>query len=226
MLIRLAFEKELNSLHDAIIKFGSLVEESIDKAITALKTQDKKLAIEIIASDDILDAHEKNIERLCLMIIATQQPLAKDLRRVSTALKIITDMERIGDHASDIAELSVRHADSKYIKPLIDIPKMATEAKRMVRDSISAYITGDVELAKAVCKRDDIVDEYFSKITLELISLMKNDVNVIDQAIDFMLITKYLERIADHATNIGEWAVFNATGEYEESVKRHIGQEN
>jgi len=225
MVRRLLFEKELNSLHDEIIKFGSLVEESIDKAITALKTQDAKLANEIIASDDILDAYEKNIERLCLMIIATQQPLARDLRSVSTALKIITDMERIGDHSSDIAELSVRHANEKYIKPLIDIPRMANEARLMVKDAISAYVTGDIELAKSVCKRDDLVDEFFSKITLELISLMKNDANVIDQAIDFMLITKYLERIADHATNIAEWAIFNATGEYEESVKRHLETE-
>jgi len=225
MIRRLLFENELTSLHDEIIKFGSLVEESIDKAITALKTQDTKLANEIIVSDDILDAYEKNIERLCIMIIATQQPIARDLRNISTALKIVTDMERIGDHASDIAELSVRHANAKYIKPIIDIPKMAHEARLMVKDSISAYVTQNIDLANAVCKRDDIVDEFFSKITLELISLMKNDANVIDQAIDLMLITKYLERIADHATNIAEWAIFNATGEYEESVKRHLEME-
>ena len=103
---------------------------------------------------------------------------------------------------------------------------MAAVARHMVKDSITSYINGDTELANQVCKRDDIVDDFFSKITLELISMMKNDINVIDQAIDFMLITKYLERIADHATNIAEWAIYNTTGEYEENVKRHITMED
>jgi len=150
-----------------------------------------------------------------------QQPLAKDLRVISTALKIITDMERIADHSSDIAEITIRMAKDKYIKPLIDVPKMAELAKDMVNKSIDAYLRLDLELALSVCKSDDAVDELFFKIVLELINLMKNDPKSIEQAIDFMFIAKYLERMADHATNIGEWVAFVITGEHEH-LSRHM----
>lgn len=226
MVARVVFEKELNNLHNELHDFGRMVEDAIDKTIIALMNQDTSLAQEIMHFDDNIDSKEKHIERLCLMIIATQQPLAKDLRNVSTALKIITDMERIGDHASDISELTLRHVGKKYIKPLVDLPKMAEIARGMVKSSLNAYVTGDIELAKKTICDDDIVDDLFTKITLDLISLMKNDSNVIDQAIDLMLITKYFERIGDHATNIAEWAIYNTTGDYEEHVKRHVDTED
>lgn len=209
------FDRELEELHLQIIKMGSLVEESIEKTMLALKKQDIELARDIFENDDVIDEFEQKIERICLTLIARQQPLAKDLRTISTALKIITDMERIADHSADIAEITLRMANVKYIKPLIDIPKMAELAKNMVNKSIDAYIKQDIELAQAVCDSDDEVDNLFSKITLELINLMKNDSSTVEQAIDFMLIAKYLERMADHATNIGEWVVFNVTGEHD-----------
>lgn len=215
------FDKELDQLHLELIKMGSLVEESIDNTIVALKKQDVDMARKIFNDDDIIDDLERKIERICLTLIATQQPLAKDLRSISAALKIITDMERIADHSSDIAEITIRMAHEKYIKPLIDIPKMAELARIMVNKSIDAYIKQDMALAIEVCKSDDAVDDLFSKITLELINLMKNDSSTIEQGIDLMLITKYLERMADHATNIGEWVVFNITGEHEHLAK-HI----
>lgn len=214
-MTRHLFEKELEFLHLELIKMGSLVEESIDNTITALKKQDVDMAKKIFNNDDIIDDFERKIERICLTLIATQQPLAKDLRSISTALKIITDMERIADHSSDIAEITIRMAPNKYIKPLIDIPRMAELARIMVNKSIDAYIKQDMELALEVCRSDDAVDDLFSKITLELINLMKNDSSTIEQGIDLMLIAKYLERMADHATNIGEWVVFNITGEHE-----------
>jgi phosphate transport system protein len=124
-------------------------------------------------------------------------------------------MERIADHSSDIAEITIRMANEKYIKPLIDIPRMAELAKRMVNKSIDAYIKQDIELAKSVCSSDDEVDDLFMKITLELINIAKNDPESVEQAIDLILIAKYLERMADHATNIGEWVVFNVTGEHD-----------
>ena len=220
-MTRHSFEKELETLHLELIKMGSLVEESIDNTILALKKQDVEMAKEIFNNDDIIDDFERKIERICLMLIATQQPLAKDLRSISAALKIITDMERIADHSSDIAEITIRMAHEKYIKPLIDIPKMAELARIMVNKSIDAYIKQDMELALEVCHSDDAVDDLFSKITLELINLMKNDSATIEQGIDLMLIAKYLERMADHATNIGEWVVFNITGEHEHLAK-HI----
>lgn len=215
MVTRHFFDRELEELHLQIIKMGSLVEESIEKTILALKKQDVELAKKIFDDDDIIDDLEQRIEKICLNLIARQQPLAKDLRTISTALKIITDMERIADHSADIAEITIRMANVKYIKPLIDIPKMAELAKNMVNKSIDAYIRQDIELAQAVCDSDDDVDNLFSKITLELINIMKNDSETVEQAIDFMLIAKYLERMADHATNIGEWVVFNVTGEHD-----------
>ena len=208
------FDKELDELKFDMTLMGSLVEESISNTITALKKQDIELAQKIFKDDDVIDDLEKKIEKRCLNLIARQQPLAKDLRTISTALKIITDMERIADHSADIAEITIRMANEKYIKPLIDIPNMAELAMIMVNKAIDAYIKQDMELAKEVCCSDDEVDELFHKIILELIGIMKNDSQVIEQATNFMFITKYLERMADHATNIGEWVVYNVTGDH------------
>ncbi len=219
------FDKELEELHLELIKMGSLVEESIENTIQALKKQDTALARKIFKNDDIIDDLEKKIEKICLTLIARQQPLAKDLRSISTALKIITDMERIADHSADIAEITIRMADEKYIKPLIDIPKMAELAKLMVNKSIDAFVKQDIELAKSVCRSDDEVDDLFMKIILELVSFMKNDPQSVEQGINFMFIAKYLERMADHATNISEWVVFNVTGEHDH-LSRHITRDD
>lgn len=215
MVTRHYFDKELEILHLDLIKMGSLIEESIEDTIVALKKQDMELAKKVFGNDDVIDELERKIEKRCLNLIARQQPLAKDLRTISTALKIITDMERIGDHSADIAEITLRMSEEKYVKPLVDIPKMAELAKVMVNQAIDAYIKQDVELAKIVCDSDDAVDDLFSKIKFELISVMKNDPQAIDQVINFMFIAKYLERIGDHATNIAEWVIFNVTGEHE-----------
>ena len=215
MVTRHSFDQGLDDLHLELIKMGSLVEESIDNTIAALKKQDVELARQVFLNDDVIDDMEQIIEKKCMNLIARQQPLAKDLRAISTALKIITDMERIADHSADIAELTIRMANTKYIKPLIDIPKMADMAKQMVNKSIDAYVRQDINLAEEVCASDDDVDDLFNKIILELVNIMKNDSEAIEQAIDSMFIAKYLERMADHATNIGEWVVFNVTGEHD-----------
>lgn len=215
MVTRHSFDQGLDDLHRELIKMGSLVEESIDNTIQALKKQDVELARQVFLNDDIIDDLEQAIEKKCMNLIARQQPLAKDLRTISTALKIITDMERIADHSSDIAELTLRMANVKYIKPLIDIPRMAEMAKQMVNKSIDAYVRQDIKLAQEVCASDDDVDDLFNKILLELVNIMKNSPEAVEQAIDFMFIAKYLERMADHATNIGEWVVFNVTGEHD-----------
>lgn len=209
------FDRELEELKEDMILMGSLVEESIENTIIALKKQDIELARKVFRDDDVIDDLEKKIEKRCLNMIARQQPLATDLRTISTALKIITDMERIGDHSADIAEITIRMANEKYIKPLIDIPKMAELAKKMVKKAIDSYVKQDVNLAKEVCGSDDEVDDLFMKIVLELMSLMKNDATVIEQAINFMFIGKYLERMADHSTNISEWVVYNVTGNHD-----------
>ncbi len=219
-MVRHSFDKELEQLQDLMVKMAGLVEESIEDSIVALKKQDIELARKVYESDDNVDDLESKIERICINLIARQQPLAKDLRTISTALKIITDMERIADHAADIAELTIRMADLKYIKPIIDIPVMAELAKKMVIRSIDSYIKQDIDLAKEVCDSDDEVDDMFSRIVLELINIMKNNPETVEQATDLMFIVKYLERIGDHATNIAEWVVFNVTGSHDHLARK------
>lgn len=214
MNARHLFNKKLEELHLDLIKMGSLVEESIEKTLLALQKQDIELAGRIFRDDDLIDELEQKIEKKCLTIIASQQPLAKDLRAIGAALKMITDMERIADHSADIAEITIRMAEEQYIKPLIDIPKMAELAKEMVRQSIDAYVKQDIELARAVCADDDAVDALFDQIVQELIVVMKRDAQTVEQATNLLLIAKYLERMADHATNICEWVIFHVTGEH------------
>ncbi|HBN82764.1 MAG TPA: phosphate transport system regulatory protein PhoU [Clostridiales bacterium] len=213
--MRQSFEQKLRELHLDLIYMGGLVEESIDKTILALQNQDIELARNVFDGDDVIDDLERVIEKKCLILIARQQPVARDLRSITAALKIITDMERIADHSSDIAEITIRMASEKYIKPLIDIPIMAGKAKEMVNKAIDAYVRQDVELAKVVCASDDDVDELFQKIILELVGLMQNNTDIIGQSVNLMFIAKYLERMGDHATNIAEWVVYNVTGEHE-----------
>jgi len=214
MHTRYFFNKKLEELHLDLIKMGSLVEESIEKTILALKKQDIKLAERIVKNDDLIDDLEQKIEEKCLIIIARQQPLAKDLRAIGAALKMITDMERIADHSADIAEITMRMVNEHYIKPLIDIPQMAELAKGMVNKSIDAYVKQDIEIAKAVCDYDDEVDNLFEQIVLELMEIMKKEPQTVEQATNLLFIAKYLERMADHATNISEWVIFNVTGEH------------
>lgn len=215
MVARHFFDKELEALHLDLIKMGSLVEDSIENTISALKKQDVELAKKIFNDDDVIDEWERKIEKRCLNLIARYQPLAKDLRAIGTALKIITDMERIGDHSADIAEITLRMAGQSYIKPLVDIPKMAELVRQMVNKALDAYFKQDIELARIVCDSDDQVDDLFAKIKVELIDVIRNGSQDIDQIINFMFITKYLERMGDHATNIAEWVVFNVTGEHD-----------
>ncbi|MGE4283651.1 MAG: phosphate signaling complex protein PhoU [Clostridia bacterium] len=212
MVTRHYFDLELESLHQDIIEMGAKVEDSIDKAIIAFKEQNVELARKVFKDDDIIDEYEHKIERKCINMIARQQPLAKDLRTISTALKIITDMERIADHAADICEFTIKMANEKYIKPIIDIPKMAKLAMIMVKNAIDAYVRQDVELAKKVCADDDEVDDYFVMLVDELRDLIRDNPDTVYQATNFILVVKYLERIGDHATNIGEWVIYNVTG--------------
>lgn len=214
-MVRNSFDKELENLQNLMIKMATLVEESIENSIIALKEQDSELAQQIYENDDVIDDLENKIEKLCLNLIARQQPLAKDLRTISTSLKIITDLERIADQAADISELTIRMAKKKYFKAIVDIPIMANLAKEMVTKAIECYTKQDIDLAKDVCKSDDKVDNMFSKIVLELINAIKNSPETTEQATDLMFVVKYLERIGDHATNIAEWVVYNVTGSHE-----------
>jgi len=214
-MMRNKFDAQLVRLNDMLIEMGALIETAIAMAVKALQEQDMQLAQQAIAFDDEIDQKEKDIEALCLKLLLQQQPVARDLRLISAALKMITDMERIGDQAADISELTILIAGTPFIKKLEHIPQMADATVKMVTESIEAFVKKDVELAKAVIDYDDVVDELFMTVRRDLIELIHVDSSNGDQAIDLIMIAKYFERIGDHATNIAEWVAFSILGSKE-----------
>jgi len=215
--MRSRFEELLRQLDIELIKMGGLVEMAITKANTALTEQDVDLAHEIISSDDEIDNQEKEIEGLCLKLILRQQPVAQDLRAVSSILKIVTDLERIGDHASDISEITLDLAGKQYIKKLEHISQMASATMKMVTESIDAFVKKDLALARKVIAEDDNVDNLFNAVKEELIDLIKDNSENGDQAIDLIIVAKYFERIGDHAVNVAEWVIFSLTGKHKDN---------
>ncbi len=212
--MRSRFDNDLEKLNSELIEMGNLIESSIEAAVTALKTKNIQLAMRVVEGDKEVNAMEREIEDLCLKLILQQQPVARDLRMISAALKMITDMERIGDQASDISEITIRLSSEKYLKELIHIPQMADATIKMVRDSIDAFVRRDVSLAEEVIKYDDIVDNLFDVIKTELIGYIRNSTDSSEQAIDFIMIAKYFERIGDHAQNIAEWVYYAIKGDH------------
>ncbi len=214
---RLGFQNEIEKLNVELIKMGALIEEAIENVIISLKTQNHSLAKEIIKKDSEIDNMEKAIESHCLSLILRQQPVAKDLRIVSTALKMVTDMERIGDQASDIASIILKIDTDHFFEIVEHIPQMASIAKKMVKGSIEAFVKGDTELTKQIIEIDDELDSLFTKVKSEVIEILKKSNDLSDMCVDFLMIAKYFERIGDHAENICEWVEFNETGEYKNS---------
>lgn len=212
--MRNRFDRQLSTLNDELIEMGSMIEKSIETAIKALVNQDVDLARHAIEADEEIDRQERIIEDLCLKLLLQQQPVAKDLRLISSALKMITDMERIGDHASDISEITIALADQPYIKKLEHIQQMAKETMIMLVGSIEAFVDKDLEKANEVIKRDDVVDDLFDKVKKELIQMIHENADKGEQAADILMVAKYMERIGDHATNISEWVIFSITGEH------------
>lgn len=212
--MRNRFDRQLSTLNDELIEMGSMIEKSIETAIKALVNQDVDLARHAIEADEEIDRQERIIEDLCLKLLLQQQPVAKDLRLISSALKMITDMERIGDHASDISEITIALADQPYIKKLEHIQQMAKETMIMLVGSIEAFVDKDLEKANEVIKRDDVVDDLFDKVKKELIQMIHENADKGEQAADLLMVAKYMERIGDHATNISEWVIFSMTGEH------------
>lgn len=210
--MRNRFDRQLKQLNDELIEMGSLIERSIEMAVSALVTQDVERAAQVVSFDEEIDHQEQEIESLCMKLLLQQQPVATDLRTISSALKMITDMERIGDQSADISELTIMMADAPYIKKLTHISRMAKEITLMVMDSVEAFVKKDLELAKSVIAHDDVVDQLFVEIKGELIRLISENPENGDQAMDLMMVAKYFERIGDHATNIAEWVIYAITG--------------
>ena len=210
--MRSRFDEQLALLNRELIEMGSLCEEVIALASRALTEGDRELAAKVAPLDEEIDQKERAIESLCLKLLLQQQPVARDLRQISAALKMITDMERIGDQAADISGIVIYLAGKPYIKSLEHLPQMAEASIRMVPGSLDAFINKDLALARDIIAMDDIIDDLFDTIKAELIDLIRHDPDNGEQAIDLLMIAKYFERIGDHAQNIAEWAEYSITG--------------
>ena len=212
--MRETFEHKLGKLNNDLIRMGGMIEEAIASAITALRDSDAVLAKKVVDGDRAVDEEEKNIESQCLSIILREQPGARDRRKVSAALKMVTDMERIADNAADIAEISLTADVSAIMHIVREIQTMSEKVIIMVSHSIDSFVTTDMTLANETIKADDEVDELFVSIRNRIVELIKSENCSGDVAVDALMIVKYLERIADHAVNICEWVEFFKTGEY------------
>ncbi|QHQ59680.1 phosphate signaling complex protein PhoU [Anaerocolumna sedimenticola] len=211
--MRQSFIAQLEELNNNVIKMGSILELSTNEMILALNNTDVDIAKKIITRDDEIDLLEQHIERECINIIAKQQPLATDLRKITSIMKIITDIERIADQCSDISEYIIKLSKLPKINAPEYLTEMISAMKKMVSDTIDSFVEADLEKASRVIPADDEVDKYFLKITEELSEMMQNDPKSVPQCICYLMIIKYLERMADHATNISEWITFIITGD-------------
>jgi phosphate transport system protein len=213
------FDEELKDLKEKLLRMAGLAEDSIAKAVKALKDRDEALVGQVFEQEERINLLEIEIDEVCLRLLALRQPMAGDLRFIASAMKIGSELERIGDQSVNIAERTTELLKVPLLKPLIDIPRMAGLAQAMVVDSINAFVNRDAELARQICARDDEVDQINHQIFRELLTYMMEDPATIPRAVELILIGRHLERIADHATNIGEDVIYLVKGK---SIKHHI----
>jgi phosphate transport system protein len=209
---RTALDRDLRSVQDDMLRLGSLIDSAIDRALQALANRDFNLARQIISDDAQVNDLRFQIEEACFVTIATQQPAARDLRVLVAAMNIVSDLERMADHAAGIAEIVLRMGDEPLLKPLIDMPRMAAEARDMLRQALDAYVKQDAELARSVAVRDDVIDGLYKQIFRELLSFMLEDPRTTTRALYLLFAAHNLERIGDHITNIAERVIFMASG--------------
>lgn len=211
--MRNKFEEQLKQLNKEMTSMGSLIEDAIQKSILALFAQDVETAKTIVELQDGIVEQQKKIENICFQLLIQQQPVASDLRTVTAAMKMVTDMSRIGDNAGDIAELTIVMAEKPYVMKVEKIRKMAAETILMLIHALEAYVEKDIDKAKEVMDHDDIVDNLFNEVKAELVETMKTNPDHEEQAADLLMVNKYLERIGDHAVNIAEWVIFAINGD-------------
>lgn len=209
-------DHKMTELKHNVLRMGTLVERIVDMAVTSLKEQNIEIAKLVNLEDNKIDALELEIENECLNLIALQQPLARDLRTIVTTMRIITDLERMGDNAVNIAKITIEIGKEPFIKPLIDIPEVSSIVQKMVRLSMDAFLKEDISLAEEVAKMDEQVDKLYEKIIKDILELIARNNDVSVQATKLMFVGRYLERIADHATNICERTIYMVTGELKE----------
>ena len=206
--MRNQFDRQLNTLNGELIQMGHMVEQAIEHAIEAMVHQDAEKARQNMEFDSEVDQQEKDIETLCMKLLMKQQPVARDLRLISAALKMITDMERIGDQAADISELALCLVNEKELPMMDRMKQMSQECMLMVMKALEAFVAKDIEMAKKVIARDDVIDAMFDDTKKEVIELIQNHGAGAEVATDLLMVAKYFERIGDHATNIAEWVIF------------------
>lgn len=212
--MRNQFDRQLETLHLELIKMGALCEEAISAGVKALLENDRSMAQRAMDREQEIDRSERDIESLCMKLLLQQQPVARDLRTISSALKMISDMERIGDQAADIAEITA-HLDLSHLPGQNHIADMTRAAVKMVTDSVDAFVKKDLNMAQGVIQYDDTVDDLFLAVRDELISLVRSDSGHAASALDLLMIAKYLERIGDHAVNVAQWVIYSITGQYQ-----------
>ncbi|MBP2026200.1 phosphate signaling complex protein PhoU [Peptoniphilus stercorisuis] len=210
--MRTRFDEELNLLNSEMLEMGVLIESAIKGAVDLLNNRDRQKAEKIFEYEEEIDKMELLIQNHCLRLLLEQQPVARDLRTISSTLKMITDMERIGDQCRDIAEITVNLPEGFKVKSMDHIIEMADATIKMVNDTLQSYVDRDIEKAEKIVRDDDIVDDYFIKVRDDLIEMIKNDTIDAAAIVDLMMIAKYLERIADHAVNISKWVIFSIRG--------------
>lgn len=207
--MRSKFDEQLAELNREMIDMGIMIENSIAKAVEALSKKDEELAERILEEDALVDRAQKRIESICFNLLIQQQPVAKDLRTITAAMKMVTDMERIGDHAADISEMTIFMGKDNSVEGFEHINKMAAETVLMLNHSIEAYVERDKEKAKEVIEHDDIVDALFDEAKKDIIQMILKKPNAGEEATDLLMVAKYFERIGDHATNIAEWVIYS-----------------
>lgn len=207
------YDEQLMNLNQDILNMGAMAEKILDMVIKALIEKDYELALEVIEFEKEIDKAEHELEEKCIQLIALQQPIAKDLRRIIGIIKMVSDLERVGDYSENIAEIVIKIGKEEFIKPLVDIPRMAEISKSMIRLALDSYVKEDTDLAKKGFDMDEVVDDLYKQIYTELLTILSKDVGVMSQVIDLLFIGRYLERIADHATNICENVNFIVKGE-------------
>jgi phosphate transport system protein len=208
------FHEELEALKQTLLAMGGLVEDQIQRVMQALLEHDDALAREVVERDRQVNAYDVEVDEQCVQLLALHQPAARDLRFITTALKIVTDLERIGDQAVNIAQRAIELNREPQLKPYIDLPRMATLAQGMVKGSLDAFVTQDTALARRVCSEDSQVDALKEQVFRELLTFMMEDARTVPRAIRLILISRFLERVADHATNIAEMVVYLVDGKF------------
>jgi len=220
---RQAFDEQLQELEGRLVEMGRFVASMLEKAVRALEEHDVELAREAIAEDDRADEMDLEIEQHCMRLLALQQPMSRDLRTIGTVMKVIADVERIGDYSVDIAKTAIRLADTEYFRPLEDIPRMAGMVRTMLQRALEALVTHDLELVTQVVDCDDAVDKLWYKVLDDVEKAMQERSDIVPQAVALLLVARYLERVADHTVNIAERTAYMETGRLETLAPSHRG---